>query len=50
MRGTWWFWHRQPQCTVYRSLDFAMRQPLSWVRWQLSHGAEAEVGLEDELP
>lgn len=31
----WWFWRRQPQCAVYRSLDFAMRQPLHWVRWQL---------------
>lgn len=45
MRGAWWLWHRQSQCTVYRSLDFAMRQPLRWVRWQLSHGAEAGDGF-----
>jgi hypothetical protein len=31
------FWHRRPRCTVYRSVDFAMRQPLRWVWWQLSH-------------
>ena len=27
----WQLWRRRPQCTVYRSLDFAMRQPLSLV-------------------
>src|SRR5262249_61965623 len=30
----WWrFWHRRSKCTVYLSLDFAMRQPLDVV-WQ----------------
>jgi hypothetical protein len=29
----WRFWQKQPQCTVYRCLDFAMRQPLNMV-WQ----------------
>ena len=24
----WQFWQKQPQCTVYRCLDFALRQPL----------------------
>ncbi|MGH3801395.1 MAG: hypothetical protein ACRDTD_14910 [Pseudonocardiaceae bacterium] len=32
-RWTWRVWHRRPQCTVYRSLDFAMKQPLDAV-WQ----------------
>lgn len=36
-RWAWRFWYRRPQCTVYRSVDFAMRQPLHWVRWQLFH-------------
>jgi hypothetical protein len=31
----WRLWHRQPQCTVYRSLDFAIRQPLDVVRRRL---------------
>jgi hypothetical protein len=31
----WRLWHRQPQCTVYRSVDFAMRQPLDVVRSRL---------------
>lgn len=34
-RWTWRFWQRQPQCTVYRCLDFAMRQPLDAVWRQL---------------
>jgi ubiquitin C-terminal hydrolase len=37
-RWTWRFWHRRPQCTVYRSLDFAMRQNLDMVWRQLSGG------------
>jgi hypothetical protein len=32
---TWQFWRRKPQCTVYQSLDFAMRQPLEFVWWPL---------------
>lgn len=32
-KWSWWFWRRRPQCTVYRGLDFAMRQPLDMV-WQ----------------
>ncbi len=31
----WQLWHKQPHCTVYRSLDFALRQPLDMVRQQL---------------
>jgi hypothetical protein len=33
----WQFWHRRPQCTVYRSLDFVMRQRLDavWSRLQV---------------
>lgn len=30
----WTFWRRRPQCTVYRSLDFAMRQSLDTVWWR----------------
>jgi hypothetical protein len=30
-RRTWQFWQRRPQCTVYLSLDFAIRQPLDAV-------------------
>lgn len=32
---TWRFWRRRPQCTVYRGLDFVMRQPLALVWGQL---------------
>ena len=32
----WRFWQRRPQCTVYRSLDFAMRQRLDVV-WRQLH-------------
>jgi hypothetical protein len=42
-RWAWRFWRRRPQCTVYRSVDFAMRQPLRWVRWQLSHSTARGV-------
>ena len=31
----WRFWRRRSQCTVYRSLDFAMRQSLDAVWRQL---------------
>lgn len=34
-RWTWLFWRRRPQCTVYLSLDFAMRQHLEMVWRQL---------------
>jgi hypothetical protein len=34
--GRWWrFWQTQPQCTVYRCTDFALRQPLDVVLRQL---------------
>ena len=29
----WKFWQRRPRCTVYRTVDFAMRQSLDVV-WQ----------------
>ena len=32
-RWTWRLWRWRPKCTVYLSLDFAMRQPLDVV-WQ----------------
>jgi hypothetical protein len=31
----WRLWQRQPQCTVYRCVDFAIRQPLDVVRRRL---------------
>jgi hypothetical protein len=34
-RLTWRLWRRRPQCTVYRSLDFVMGQPLDLVRQHL---------------
>lgn len=46
-RWAWRFWYRRPRCTVRMSLDFAMRQPLHWVWWQLSHSTGPEVKLED---
>jgi hypothetical protein len=35
MRPVWRLWRRRPQCTVYRSLDFALRQPLDVVSFPL---------------
>ena len=32
---TWQFWRKKPKCTVYRSLDFALRQPLDLAGWPL---------------
>ncbi len=32
---TWRFWHRRPQCTVYRALSFALDQHLNIVWRQL---------------
>ncbi len=43
----WRFWRRRPQCTVRRSLDFAMRQPLdvvSFLFFQRSPGFPSEEG------
>lgn len=34
-RWTWRLWRRRPQCTVYLSLDFVMKQPLKVVSRQL---------------
>jgi hypothetical protein len=31
----WRFWHWRPQCAVYRTIDFVMRQPLDMVWRQL---------------
>ena len=31
----WRFWQRRPQCAVYRTIDFVMRQPLDVVWRQL---------------
>lgn len=37
-RSTRWtrrLWHRRPQCTVYRGIDFALTQSLDVAWWQL---------------
>lgn len=46
MRWAWWSWYRRPRCTVYRSIDFAMSQPLHWVWREVfpSTGAGDEFG------
>jgi hypothetical protein len=31
----WRFWYTQPQCAVYRCVDFTMRQPLDVVQRRL---------------
>jgi hypothetical protein len=43
----WRFWQRRPQCTVYRSLDFVMRQSLDAVWWQLSEHPQSRPKLVD---
>jgi hypothetical protein len=45
------FWRRRPQCSVYRSLDFAMRQHLDVVLFllqQRSPDSEAGKGTPDD--
>lgn len=34
-RRTWRLWHRRPQCTVYRALNFALGQRIDTLWWQL---------------
>jgi hypothetical protein len=41
-RRNWRFWHRKPQCTVYRSLNFAMSQGIDQVWWQLLDSLDHE--------
>jgi hypothetical protein len=36
----WQFWQRWPQCAVYRTIDFVMRQPLDVVWQQLPAGPQ----------
>jgi len=36
----WRFWQRRPQCAVYRTIDFVMRQPLDVVWQQLPAGPQ----------
>jgi hypothetical protein len=45
-RWTWRLWHGRPQCTVYLSLDFAMRQPLDlvWRRLREDHKTRPKFG------
>lgn len=42
----WWrrrFWRRRPQCTVFRSLDFVLRQPVEMV---VRLGRNSDQGLQ----
>jgi hypothetical protein len=43
----WRFWQRRPQCTVYRTVDFVMRQSLDAVWWQLSEDDQSRPKLGD---
>ncbi len=45
-RWAWRFWRRRPQCAVYLSLDFAMRQPLDavWRRLLEDHKTRSKFG------
>ena len=46
-RWVWRFWRRRPQCTVYRSLDFTMRQPLDSVWWRLLEDHKERPKFDD---
>lgn len=41
----WRFWRRRPQCTVYRTLVFAMSRGLDEVWWQLLESLGDETSL-----
>lgn len=46
-RWGWRFWHRRPQCTVCRTLAFAMIQGLDVVWWQLLTSTGRKCSLVD---
>jgi hypothetical protein len=46
-RWYWRFWRRRPLCTVYRGLDFVLRQPVDVV---MRLGGAADVGFEERKP
>ncbi len=46
-RWTWRFWRRRPQCMVYLSLDFAVRQPLDAVWRRLLEDRKTRAKLDD---
>lgn len=41
----WKFWRRRPRCTVYRTVDFVMRQPLDVVWQQLPADHKTQPNL-----
>ncbi len=45
-RREWRFWRGPPRCSVYRALDFAMRQGLDVVWWRLCESVGRHVSLE----
>ena len=46
-RREWGFWRGRPRCSVYVALDFAMRQGLDVVWWQLFESVGKHVSLEE---
>lgn len=46
-RWKWRFWRRRPQCTVYRTLVFALSRGLDEVWWQLLESVGYELTLVD---
>jgi hypothetical protein len=44
---TWRFWCRRPQCTIYLSFDFAIRQRLDMVRRRLLEERKTRQSLDD---
>lgn len=46
-RREWGLWRRRPRCSVYRALDFAMRQELDVVWWRLCESVGRHVSLEE---
>ena len=43
----WWFWLRRPPCAVYRDLNFAMRQEIDAVWWQLLESTGRPASLDE---
>ncbi|MGH3795061.1 MAG: hypothetical protein ACRDSP_09240 [Pseudonocardiaceae bacterium] len=46
-RWTWRFWHRRPQCTVFRALSFVLGQGVDVVWWQLFNSVGRKCTLAE---
>jgi hypothetical protein len=46
-RWYWRVWRRQPQCTVFRSLDFVVRQPVELV---MRLGSDSDIRADEGKP